>query len=623
MHGVKLSFGLKLQFAELKIPRVSIHLASDLQDIYPIMPEPEETPKEEIILEGIAASPGVAHGTALLYLQKELEVPSYDLPPESVDSEIERFDQAILQTREEITVVRHKVAVSLGEAEARIFDAHLMVLEDNALLDEVNSELRSTNKNIETCYNKIAQRYIAFFSSMEDEYLKERVTDIQDVSRRLLQNLIGMKQSNLEELAAHSIIVSEDITPSDTADMDRSKLLGFITDGGGQTSHSVIMARALRIPAVVGLHDATKKIQSGDQILIDGYDGVVVINPSADRLFKYGKLASERRKLDEIYNSVISEPSETKDGAPIGLMSNIEGAQEMEQVVAMRSNGVGLFRTEGIFLRHHGYPPESVQYDEYAAVVEAAGDEPVIIRTLDVGGDKTFGGGSEQDDNSFMGFRAIRFCLENQDIFKTQLRAILRASAKGNVKVMYPMISGVNELKRANLILEEVKADLRSENLAFNEAIEAGAMIEIPSAAAIVDLLAEEADFFSIGTNDLIQYLMAVDRLNDRVAHLYEPAHPAVLRTLKMIIDEANRQGKPVSVCGEIAGDPIYASLLLGMGATSLSLTSSMLPEVKYFIRNMNIADARALVEEVLQVNDPVAVVRRLEDFRIETIGKG
>ena len=582
----------------------------------------EQTPKEEIILEGIAASPGVAHGTALLYLQKELDVPSYDLAPEAIDSEIERFDQAILQTREEITAVRHKVAASLGEGEARIFDAHLMVLEDSALLDEVNSELRSTNKNVESCYHQIAQRYISFFSSMEDEYLKERVTDIRDVSRRLLQNLIGMNKSNLGELAAHSIIVSEDITPSDTADMDRSKLLGFITDAGGQTSHSVIMARSMRIPAVVGLHNATKAIQSGDQILVDGYDGIVVINPSEKRLFKYGKLASERRKLDEIYISVISEPSETKDGSPLGLMSNIEGAHEMEQVVAMRSNGVGLFRTEGIFLRHHGYPPESVQYDEYAAVVAAAGDEPVIIRTLDIGGDKTLGDGGTQEDNSFMGFRAIRFCLGNQGIFKTQLRAILRASAKGNVKIMYPMISGVAELRHANQILEEVKVDLRAENLAFNEAIEVGAMVEIPSAAAIIDLLAAEADFFSIGTNDLIQYLMAVDRLNDRVAHLYEPAHPAVLRTLKMIIDEANRLGKPVSVCGEIAGDPIYASLLLGMGATSLSLTSSLLPEVKYFIRNVKIEDARALVEEVLQINDPVAVVRRLEDFRVETIGK-
>ena len=581
----------------------------------------DENAKPEIILEGIAASPGVAHGTALLYLQKELDVPCYDLQEGRIDSEIERFDQAILKTREEISAVRRKVSDSLGEAEARIFDAHLMVLEDSALLDEVISELRNTNKNIEFCYNKVAQRYISFFSSMEDDYLKERVADIQDVARRLLHNLIGMQQSNLSQLAAHSIVVSEDITPSDTADMDRGKLLGFITDAGGQTSHAVIMARSMRIPAVVGLHDATQRIESGDELLIDGYDGIIVINPSEERLFKYGKLVSERRKLDEIYSSVIAEASETLDGTPIGLMANVDGAQEMHKVVEMRADGVGLFRTEGLFLRYHGYPSEAAQYEEYAAVVESAGDQPVIIRTLDIGGDKTLTSDSTQEDNSFLGFRAIRFCLENLDIFKTQLRAILRASAAGNVKVMYPMISGLAELQRANQVLESVKAELRSENQAFDEAIEVGAMVEIPSAAAIVDLLAQEADFLSIGTNDLIQYLMAVDRLNDRVAHLYEPAHPAVLRTLKTVIDEANRLNIPVSVCGEIAGDPIYASLLLGMGASSLSLASSLLPEVKYLIRKMNISDARALVHEVMQINDPVAVVRRLEDFRVATLG--
>ena len=577
--------------------------------------------KEEIILEGIAASPGVAHGTALLYLQKELDVPCYDLQDGVIDSEIERFDQAILETREQISAVRRKVADSLGEAEARIFDAHLMVLEDSALLDEVISELHNTHKNVEYCYNQVAQRYISFFSSMEDEYLKERVSDIQDVARRLLHNLTGLHKSNLGELAAHSIIVAEDITPSDTADMDRTKLLGFITDAGGQTSHAVIMARSMRIPAVVGLHDATDRIQTGDQLLVDGYDGIIVINPSEERLFKYGKLISERRKLDEIYSSVLCEPSETLDGAPIGLMANVDGAQEMHKVVEVQANGVGLFRTEGLFLRHHGYPSESAQYEEYAAVVQAAGDQPVIIRTLDIGGDKTLTHDAEQEDNSFMGFRAIRFCLENLDIFKTQLRAILRASVAGNVKIMYPMISGLPELQRANQVLESVKAELRSENQAFDEGIQVGAMVEIPSAAAIVDLLAQEADFLSIGTNDLIQYLMAVDRLNDRVAHLYEPAHPAVLRTLKNIIDEANRLNIPVSICGEIAGDPIYASLLLGMGASSLSLASSLLPEVKYLIRKMKITDARRLVDEVMQINDPGTVVRRLEDFRIDTLG--
>lgn len=582
----------------------------------------EESSNEEIVLKGTAASAGVADGKALLYLKKDLDVPSYDLSPDAVEQEIKRFDHAIIRTRQQITEVRNKVAASLSEGEARIFDAHLMVLEDNALIEEVITELRSTKKNVESCYKKVAQRYISFFNSMEDEYLKERVTDIRDVSRRLLQNLIGTQKSSLAQLAADSIVVSEDITPSDTADMDRSKLLGFVMNEGGQTSHTVIMARAMGIPAVVGLHDATSKIRSGDRIIVDGYNGLVVINPTEDRLHTYGDLAKERRAQNRIYQTALAEQSETKDGASIKLMSNIEGAQEMDQVLAMNSMGVGLFRTEGIFLRHHGYPSESVQYEEYAAVAKAANKNPVIIRTLDIGGDKTLGVNSIEDDNSFMGFRAIRFCLENQDIFKTQLRAILRASAFGDVKIMYPMISGVGELQRANEILDSVKAELRKQQIAFNEDIEVGAMVEIPSAAAIIDLLSKEVDFFSIGTNDLIQYLMAVDRLNDRVAHLYEPAHPAVLRTLKWIMDGAKRVNKPVSICGEIASDPIYVSLLLGMGADSLSLTPSMLPEIKYLIRNMKMAAARALVDEVLALNDSEAIVQRLEEFRDQIVGK-
>jgi phosphotransferase system enzyme I (PtsI) len=381
------------------------------------------------------------------------------------------------------------------------------------------------------------------------------------------------------------------------------------------------MARSLGIPAVVGSHNATKRIKSGDQILIDGHDGIIVINPTQDRLYTYGKLATERKKRDEIIIKVIDEPSASKDGVPLALMANVEGAREMEHVTSLHADGVGLFRTEGIFLRHHGYPPESVQYDEYLAVAEAAGEHPVIIRTLDVGGDKTIGDGHIKDDNSFMGFRAIRFCLENLDIFKTQIRAILRASVKGNVKIMYPMISGVLELRKANEVLESVKKDLRSEGIDFDENMEVGAMVEVPSAAMIIDIISKEVDFLSIGTNDLIQYLMAVDRLNDRVAHLYEPAHPAVLRSLKSIIDGGRQAGIPVGICGEIAGEPAFAALLLGMGANSLSMAANLLPEVKYFIRNVTQAEATALVEKVMSYSDSEANAEALEAFRREKMG--
>jgi len=578
--------------------------------------------KPEILLEGVAASPGVTHGTALVYLKEALDVPCYDLKRGAVEREIERFDAAILETRTEITKIRNKVADSLGEGEARIFDAHLMVLEDAALIDEVILELKKTQKNVESCYNTIAQRYISFFESMEDEYLRERVFDIQDVSRRLLHNLIGEQAVKIGDLGADSIIVSEDISPSDTADMDRNKLLGFVTDTGGKTCHSVIMARSLGIPAVVGTHDATSHISSGDQILVDGHQGLVVINPSKDRLRKYGKLASERLKLHKIYESSLPEPSATKDGSPVAFMANIEGLAEMEEVSNVGADGVGLFRTEGVFLRHHGYPSEEIQYQEYSAIVRAAKGNSVTIRTLDIGGDKAIDEGGEEESNSFMGFRAIRFCLTNEEIFKDQLRAVLRASALGSVKVMYPMISGLSELRQANAILESVKAELRKARIAFDENIEVGAMIEVPSAAIIVDLIAQEADFLSIGTNDLIQYLMAVDRLNDKVAHLYTPTHPAVLRTLKAIIDGGNRVGTPVSVCGEMAGEPAFVSLLVGMGAQSLSLTPSMHAEVKYFVRHFTMADARALVDEILKIADPDAVMLRLEAFRKETLGK-
>lgn len=572
----------------------------------------ENIDNKETVLRGIAASPGIAHGKVFVYLQANLEVPCYDIK-DSVEAEMERLDQAIIQTRAQITEVKDKISASLGEGEARIFDAHLLVLEDAALIEEVANEIKSSGKNIEHCYHLVAQRYISFFNSMEDAYLKERVSDIRDVTRRLLQNLLGGHKIELGQLAENSIVVSEDITPSETADMDRSKLLGFVTDAGGQTSHSVIMARSLRIPAVVGLHDATQKLRTGDEIIVDGFEGLVIINPSRECLYRYGQLVEERKKRDAVYAAVVPESGETLDGERMLLMANVEGAHEIGSVLEKNADGIGLFRTEGIFLRHHGYPSEEVQYEEYKSVAAALGDQPVIIRTLDIGGDKTIEG--DNADQSFMGFRAIRFCLENQDIFKTQLRAILRASAHGNVKLMYPMISGLSELRRANAILSEVKDALRAEGEPFDEAIQVGAMVEVPSAATIVDLLARDTDFLSIGTNDLIQYLMAVDRLNDRVAHLYEPTHPAVLRTLKAIIDGAHRVGTEISICGEIAGDPIYLSLLLGMGAHSISLTPAMLPEVKYFLRNMSAVDARAVVRDVMEMEDPDTILCRLKEF--------
>ncbi len=577
--------------------------------------------QKEIILKGIAASPGVVQGQAFVYQRNELEIPSYQLNADEFDSELARFDQAILETRAEINAVRNKVAANLGEGEARIFDAHLMVLEDAALIDEVIADMRETQHNIEFCYDKVARRYMAFFSSMEDDYLKERVTDIQDVSRRLLHRLIGLQNVDLAQVSVPSIIVSTDITPSDTANLDRDKLLGFITDVGGRTSHSVIMARSQQVPAVVGLHDASHLIRTGDLILVDGYDGVVVIHPTEERLAQYGAVASKRQKLDSIFRSALELPSQSADGSTLELMANIESADELSQAFSVSADGVGLFRTEGIFLRYHGYPSEEKQYSEYRSVAECAGRKPVIFRTLDIGGDKLIDNKETLADSSFLGFRAIRFCLETPEIFNVQLRAILRASAHGNVKIMFPMISGVEELRRAKAILESVKDELRSEGHAFDAAIPVGAMVEIPSAAMIIDLLAAEVDFLSLGTNDLIQYLIAVDRLNDKVAHLYEPAHPAVLRTIKQIFDSAKVANIPVGVCGEIAGDPLFTAVLLGMGADSLSMASGLLPELKYYLRKIDRTEAEALVGTIMGMQEPSEILAQLQSFHDTTLG--
>ena len=571
----------------------------------------------EIQLRGIAASSGVIQGRAWVHKHNQLEIPERGLDAFEVAHEIERFEQAIVSTREEIMRIRDRVAESLSEAEAAIFDAHLMVLEDCALIEEVTDAVRHQLKNIEYCYHSVAQRYIAFFQSMEDEYLRERVTDIRDVSRRLLHNLMGSQQHLLTPHEGHDwILVVEDLSPSDTVGLNRDALLGFLTDSGGKTSHAVIMARSLGLPAVVGLHDATAQIRTGDPLLVDGCEGQVLVHPRPESLANYGQLAEDRLRLEARFRTSLSKSSQTRDGWEVDLMLNIEGSQDLTNFDESGASAVGLYRTESLFIRQNAFPDETTQYTEYAAVVRAAGGQPVTMRSLDMGGDKLLSKDAETADRSFMGFRAIRLCLEQPELFKVQLRAILRASALGPVKLMYPLISGLEELRAANRCLAEARSELIERGEAFDTHMKVGVMIEVPSAALIVDLIADEVDFFSIGTNDLIQYLMAVDRLNDQVSHLYDPTHPAVIRTLKSIIDVATRHGKPVSVCGEMAGESIFTPLLVGLGANGISLASSLMPEVKYVLRALNIRDVHALVDTILQCGDSQRALKLLEDFR-------
>ncbi len=574
--------------------------------------------KSEIVVQGISASQGIAYGTVFVYLQSDVEVPSYQVDEVKRIEEVARFDKALLTTRQQIAKIQDEVEKNLGKQEALIFDAHLLVLEDQALIGETIREFETTGRNIETCFNKVSSRYIQAFSEIDDEYLRERAGDIRDVAQRVLQNLLGQAENSLSKLAEKRIVVANDLSPSDSASIDRSAALGIVTDSGSKTSHAVIVARSMKVPAVVGVRDLTKRVKTGDWLLIDGYDGLVIVNPSEQTLFRYGKIQSEKKSFEQRLLDANRQPAVTLDGVAVTLQANIEKVDEVGLVKEYFAQGVGLFRTEYLYLNSARIPTEQEQFVAYKTVVEGMAPLPVVIRTLDLGGDKPMAGNPDlfpKEANPFMGFRAIRFCLEHTDIFKDQLRAILLASTHGKVRLMYPMISGADELARANAVLAECKAELKARGQSFDEKLEVGAMIEIPSAAATTDLLARTCDFFSIGTNDLIQYLLAIDRGNDRIAHLYEPTHPAVLRTLKHIVDEAHRAKVPVSVCGEMAGDPVLVPLLLGLGVDALSMTPPLLPAVKYLVRAMSMTDARDLAAEALMLSSAQEIYAKCEAF--------
>ncbi len=580
--------------------------------------------KEEVIVQGISASQGIAYGQIFVYLQSAVEVPAYHVDPDKRIDEIARFDKALLATRQQIAKIQDEVERNLGKDEALIFDAHLLVLEDQALISETIREFETTGMNIETCFNSVSSKYIQAFSEIHDEYLRERAADIRDVAQRVLQNLLGQAENNLSKLVERRIVVANDLSPSDSASIDRGSGLAIVTDSGSKTSHAVIVARSMQVPAVVGVRDLTKRVKTGDWALVDGYEGLVVLNPSETTLFRYGKIQSQKKSLQGKLLEANRQVARTKDGVDVALMANIEKVDEIADVKKFIARGIGLYRTEYLFLNASRIPTEQEQFLAYKAVAEGVAPDPVIIRTLDLGGDKPMASSPDlfpKEDNPFMGYRAIRFCLDNPELFKAQLRAILLASHYGNVKIMYPMISGADELVQANAVLEECRAELRKGGQPFDEKLEVGAMIEIPSAAATIDLLRKECTFFSVGTNDLIQYMLAIDRGNDRIAHLYEPAHPAVVRTLKRIVDDAHRLGATVSVCGEMAGDPPYAALLLGLGVDSLSMAPPLIPAVKFLVRAMTMADARKLADEALAMGsakDVFAACNRFHGSRVD-----
>jgi len=577
--------------------------------------------KGEKVFRGIAVSAGVCRGKVVVLHHARHAIVRRELGPDEVPQEIKRFEHALVRTRQQITDVQRRVAATMSSSEADIFDAHLLMLEDRVLIEEVIKIIQEQKANADYAFHTASGRYIAVLEAVEDEYLRERAADLRDLASRVLDNLLNVKQMvDLRHLAEPCILVGHDLSPSTTAQLDRNFVLGFATDVGGKTSHTAILARSLDIPAVVGALNISEELETGDYALLDGYNGTVIVNPTDQTLFEYGQLAKIKASLTEKLREIQGQPAVTLDGKIIHLSANIEDQHDVEAVLKHGAEGVGLFRTEFLFINRDLMPSEEEQYQVYRQVAAALKPQPVIIRTLDLGGDK-FSSQLQiaREMNPFLGWRAIRFCLAQPEMFRAQLRAILRASASGSVKMMYPMISGMDELNQANAHVEQCKAELRAEKIPFDEQLEIGAMIEIPSAALVSDALAKQVHFFSIGSNDLIQYTLAADRTNEKVSHLYEPTHPAILRLIKMTVEAAHAHGIWVGVCGEIAGDPVLAPLLLGLGIDELSAAPSAIDSVKYIIRRVKNDEATQLADFALRCESPSEIYARCQEFAYQT----
>ncbi len=564
----------------------------------------------ELVLRGVGVSPGVVCGLVYLISSEETTYAEKTLSEAEVPLEIRRFESAVIETRRQINAIQKNVQRAIGQYDANIFDVHKMVLDDGAFVEEAIRKIRADRCNAETVVRGVVARYAEALSIVEDDYLRERVADVKDVARRVLRNLSGEKTHVLDGLRDRSIVVSADLAPSETASLRKELVMGFATDLGSTTSHTAIMARALGIPAVVGLGNVTAQLQPGDTVLMDGTAGVLIVHPSEKSLRKYGKLAEVRQAIRTGLNHLRDEPATTRDGHRVTLSANIELLDEIADVRRFGAEGIGLFRSEYLYIARNDLPTEDEQVVAYREAAQLLAPAAVIIRTVDLGGDK-FASAVKmpQEINPFLGFRAIRFCLAQPDIFRTQLRAILRASAFGKIRVMYPMVSNVDEVIRANALLAECKEELTRNRVAFDEQLEVGVMIEIPSAALTSDVLARHVKFFSLGTNDLVQYTLAVDRINDRVAHLYEPAHPAVLKLIKTTIDNGHAAGIWVGICGQMGSDPLMTPLLLGLGLDEFSVVPSSVPVIKDMIRNVSRAEARELAERALAASTATEVI--------------
>lgn len=565
-------------------------------------------------LKGIGASDGIAIAKAYLLVEPDLSFNNEKVA--DVDAEVEKFKAAINQSKVELTQIRNNAEVALGPDKAAIFDAHLLVLEDPELINPIEDNIRNNQMNAATSLSEVSTNFITIFESMDNEYMKERAADIKDVSKRVLSHILGVSLPNPTMIDEPVVIIAEDLTPSDTAQLNKKFVQGFATNIGGRTSHSAIMSRSLEIPAVVGTKNITGAVQQGDFVIVDGISGEVIINPDEQTITGYKARQSAFLQEKEELKQLVNDKTVTKEGKHVELAANIGTPNDLEGVKNNGAEGIGLYRTEFLYMGRDTMPSEDEQFEAYKTVLSEMDGKRVVVRTLDIGGDKELPYlNLPKEMNPFLGYRAIRLCLDQQDIFRTQLRALLRASIHGKLSIMFPMIATINEFREAKAILEEEKASLTADKVKVADDIELGIMVEIPSTAAMADIFAKEVDFFSIGTNDLIQYTMAADRMSERVSYLYQPYNPAILRLIKQVIDASHKEGKWTGMCGEMAGDTTAIPLLLGLGLDEFSMSATSILGARRQIKNLSQPEMAKVAEQALNCATQEEVVQLVDAY--------
>jgi phosphotransferase system enzyme I (PtsI) len=568
--------------------------------------------------KGVGVSPGIAIGRAVIVEKRVASVYRVPIRDDEVEYEVGRFRESLVKTRDELLELKAKVSRSMGDEYAQIFEAHAMIVGDASFADKVAQKIEDEQVNAEWALAEVQEELQARFNSFDDDYLRERVADVRDVAERVLVNLQGLAHHDLSEIKHDVIIIADDLTPSDTIHFNRRPIVGFATEVGGRTSHTSIIAKSLFMPAVIGVPRLTRIVDNDELVIVDGYEGAIVVNPTQAMIQEYQSRVSRHEEAEQKLLENRSLAAVTKDHHKISLQANIELVEELDDAIKFGAEGIGLYRSEFLYISTSpDLPTEEEHYNIYRKLAEATAPNWCIIRTFDLGGKKLAKQiiGSKED-NPVLGLRALRLCMQHRDMFKTQLRALLRASAHGKIKIMFPLVSGVQELRQVKTLVREVRLELDAEGIAHNKDLQIGIMIEVPSAAVIADLLATEADFFAIGTNDLIQYSLAIDRGNENVSYLYEPLHPGILRLVKTVIDAGKRAGIPVELCGEMASDPLYAIVLLGLGLEIFSMNPSSIPVIKNVIRSVRYRDCRRIAEIALQKK----TAQEIEEFVIESV---